>query len=247
MISRFWWFNFALSVIILVLVMNTIMIWQTDGIIPSPKVSESKTQWPEPLSVEIQKQKTEQYDAIATKNLYNEHRKENIPPPVIIKEAVPLPIVPVEKPDPIPEQIDILEKKDLTLYGVMIMKDYRVAFVNDVSGENEGKQIRVKQKDIIGDYTIERILPRTIIVSYQNKRYKVPLFEKKEENENPAGKMPVSKAWAPVTMKTPLIFSTKEDVNTTKALESKEKSADEESEWIILDTPFGEKRIRRKK
>ncbi len=43
-----------------------------------------------------------------------------------------------------------------------------------------------------------------------------------------------------------LILSTKEETNA-QVLESKEKDKTDGFEWVILNTPFGKKRIKRKK
>ncbi|MCD4719993.1 MAG: hypothetical protein K8S13_09060 [Desulfobacula sp.] len=190
--------------------------------------------------MKIQKPGREKYDIIAVKNLYNTQRQEHTPRPVSQKQPLKPVSKPVVEPDPTPEMIEILEKKDLYLFGVVIMNDLTLALINDVGGENQGKQIWVKQKDIIGDYTIEKILPEAIIVSYEKKQYKVPLFDKREKNEKHTPKKIVAKNKKSVSAKLPVVLSTKKE-------DLKEKKESEEYEWVILNTPFGERRIKRKK
>ncbi len=256
MISRFWWLNFALSIILIFLIINTIMVWQRDVIIEPSKKTDSNIQWPKPLYKENQKPDREQYDTIAKKNLYNSQRKENVQKPKVKKEVKPIiqtVAAPKSDPKPVLEEIGILEKNDLNLFGVIIMENLKTALINNVGKEKTTKQVWVKSKDRIGEYTIEKILSEMLIVSYAGKQYKVPLFEKKENGKKGKKGKSVVKNKKPVKnkklvkKKTPVILSTKKDTTKIQKIEYKEKSSSEEDEWIMVDTPFGKRRMKKRK
>lgn len=253
MISKFWWVNFILSTTLVLFAVKTTMIWQKNLVLTYAERSAPKMSWPEPMSVKIPEKERGIYDVISEKNLFNDQRREHIP-----KEVAPekiLAVLPeperIKEPDTIdkPETVKILEKKDLILYGVILMENYKIAFVNDLENEKASDQIRVKEKDRVAEYTIEKIFPASIIVSYQDTPYRVPLFKEKPRKSASSPKIvskEIEKAENENLIRTPMILDTKKPIVQSPVSEV-EPDKDDGYEWVILSTPFGEKRIRQKK
>ncbi len=257
MISKFWWVNFLLVITLVIIVAGIIMIWQNKIVLPGSDARKTEKQWPEISSFEPPVKAKDQYDMIAAKNMYNSARKEHILKSEPEKRHQD-PVTPAKKEEKpkqaiAPEQVEILNKKDLILYGVILMADYRFAFVNDLDKGDKGAQIKVKETDRIGEYAIKKIFPEFIIVSYQGTSYRVPLFKEKEgkstqkkvaKNNGPAPKeFPEKKGASDAS---PRIFDTKAK-NMLEPKRTASSSNDDEYEWVTLNTPFGKKRIKRKK
>ena len=245
MISRFWWLNFVLAVLILTFVMVTIMIWQQDVILTPPNPSEAVKKWPQPFVLNSDSPQVTHYDAVVTQNLYHAQRIEHTPEmPKIESEAVqkepqaPAMALPAE-----PRPIETLKTNRLNLFGVMIWEDQKAALVNNLANE-EGGQVLVKEGEKIGEYTVRTILPDSLIVGYQSEIYKIPLFDQEKDGKDKPKRKTVKQRVTHEKPETPTILSTKEMPDGDKKLENGDN---DEYEWVILNTPFGEKRIRRKK
>ena len=250
MISRFWWLNFVLVVLILTFVTVTIMIWQQDVIFAPPKFSEAVKEWPQPFTMNIEPKPAADYDAVVNQNLYHSQRVEHTPElpktepdPVQKQIQVPVKEVPAE-----PKPIETLKTNRLNLFGVMIWANEKVALVNNLINEEEGGQVLVKEGERVGEYTVRTILPDSLIVGYQSEVYQIPLFDQEKDGKDRPKKKPsntrVKSGVTNLKPEAPTILTTKDMPGGDKALENGDN---DEYEWVILNTPFGQKRIKRKK
>lgn len=251
MISKFWWLNFLLAVATVLLIVGTVMIWQNELIIPPASKATAPDQWPNPSHVDRNRPDLKSYEPVSQKNLFNENRRERDPVSLTdaekVKPALPKP-VPKPAPEPVPRpkpisEIQILDKKELEVFGVVIGDNLKYALVRDPDDSNEKKQIRVMEKTSIGRFTVEKILPELIVVSDKETSYKVPVFEKKEPDENGSSKKTARNLMPVVPSEKANIIST----NDSQTENPNKKIEKEEDEWVILDTPFGKKRIKKRK
>ncbi|WP_321491606.1 hypothetical protein [uncultured Desulfobacter sp.] len=257
MISKFWWLNFLLCIMLIFVFANTVMIWQEELVAPVSGSLKKPDAWPEPISIHLSDNDREKYETITARNLYNTKRKEHLPVVTIEKPAVKVPTATEKKetdkekeiPDQ-PEKLDALKEESLVLYGVIIMKDYKIALVNDPDPENKGRQIRVNEKDKIGKYTIEKIFPTDIIVSLKDHLYRVPLFKENEAPDEDSARDPFRKAGpAAKDQKQKDAVASPRIINTNRSddqgvVSKATVDKDDGYEWVIKDTPFGKKRIR---
>ncbi len=259
MISKFWWVNLLLGIALGFICVNTVLIWQEELVPLNPGKFEPSNKWPEPIAVKLPERNRDKYGAIASKNLYNSQRKEHLPKVEVNRPAANPAFHPEKKekepenklPEE-PEALEVLERADLILYGVVLMKGYRIALVNDLDEKNKGKQISVHEKDKLGGYTIEKILPADLIVTYNDKFYRVPLF-KDEQSEEDTEKVTkpkdskvsgIDKAEGAGSRSKILSTATSAEQENAAGVTANKK---EEYEWVIMNTPFGKKRVRRKK
>ncbi len=252
MISKLWWVNFLLALFTLLLISGTVMIWQQAVVVPPPSAPASKDRWPDPATQGHALSASEDYNIIALDNLFHEKRIEHTPESAAPPELPDPAAIPVAEPepDPVPEEVEVLERKDLNVFGVMILDSLKYAFVNDLDGEDGKKQVRVTEKDEVGPYIIEKILPEHVIVAFQDTHYRVPVFEKKDGNKPPAASEEKSagRPEKPATAKkTPSVVIASDKDETQQPGDKKVTDSDDQDEWIILDTPFGKKRIKKQK
>lgn len=245
MISKFWWLNFILSLLILGLVATSVMIWQKQLIITAPKVPPAGNRWPDPLPEKTKKEDRKSYDTIVTENVFHKRRMEYTPiPPPAVKPVKAIK-KPIEKIDIVPKELELLGKNDLNVFGVIIAGNLKYALINNMAQDSEKTQIRVRENEIAGRYTIKKIFPDSIIVKLDNKDYLVPVFEKKE-TAGPDGKKKLTENRKTIVEKVPAVVVADRD-QENKEPETKPKNKDDGYEWVTFDTPFGKKRIRRKK
>jgi hypothetical protein len=239
MISRFWWLNFLLIIFIFLLSVKTIDIWFGSDDIAGPDTIVSKKDWPDPEHITRPASNADDASIIKTKNIFSSSRKQ----------VIEVMIQPKKKPEPVKVKIPKSAKKNelelaeklgsetITLYGVMILENIKYAFVSNPDKDGAKKQVRRSEHDMIGEYSLDRILPKKILVSSKGKRFEVPLFKKKESEKYPEkGKNKKVKT-------APRILSTAND----KSFKKIEVKSMDNNDYIIVNTPFGKIKKRKKK
>lgn len=115
------------------------------------------------------------YEAIATENLFSEDRKEFIPEEETPPETS-------EKDSEPPAAPPVKLNRDIVLYGVVIMNDYKTALISNPEKKKEktGNTITVKENDTVGGYTVKSIQRDRIQLAAENDLYEVMLFDDKK-------------------------------------------------------------------
>lgn len=155
-------------------------------------------------------------------NLFSPERAEYVPPPPApveeVKEAIKLP------------------GRKITLFGVVMMENYRKALIQDpyrTAGQPPHRW--VKAGDTIGDYTVRAIENQGIIVASAGERYNVPLYDAEKRRGGHA----VEKSKKPTVVRSSVAVEKK--TIREKKNPNGEIAPDEE----YVETPFG--MIKRKK
>lgn len=157
-------------------------------------------------------------------NLFSADRAEYVPPP-------PKAIEEVKKELKLPG-------RKITLFGVVMMQNYRKALIRDpYTKPGQPPHRWVKAGDAIGDYTVRVIQNQGIIVASAGERYKVPLYEIGKKRSGPvAGKS-----------NTPTVVRSSVEVGKKTMTRDKKKTKTELSpEEEYVKTPFGMIKRRKK-
>lgn len=171
------------------------------------------------------------YVDITKHNLFSEERAEYRP----------------ETPDIEPEQeqkteksVEPLKTNKITLFGVVVMGEYRKALVSDVENKSKRNSIWIEKGEILDDFLIDSIEKDRIVVSNNGEKYSVLLYDAK----NPKKRKPVqvSKAKNNTTAGNKKVQAPKPSVPTKKNSSAKKVS---EQKYEIFSTPFGD--FKRKK
>ena len=239
MISRFWWLNFLLIIFILLLSVKIIDIWFGSADISRSDTVISKKEWPDPGHITRISFNEEDESIVEEKNIFSSSRKQ------IPKVA----IQPLKKPKPVkeknlnsakknePKVVEQLEPETITLYGVILLEDTKYAFVSNPDKNSVKKQVRRSEHDMIGEYSLDGVLPDKILVSARGKIFEVPLFKKKAPEQSP-------KKGKKNKTKTALrVLSTSNDKSSK---ETEVKSTDNK-DYIIVNSPFGKIKRRKEK
>lgn len=228
----------------LFLVTKNITVWtQKNGAIDS-----NKPQQTQPLSHVAQffdkkPQPLSSYESLVSQNLFSQERSEIIPPE---KEPVKeLPPEPKPEPEPEteagPEAVPTVEAvkiqgTTIVLHGVLLLDDYKTALItNPLKKEEERDNKWVKVGEKLANLKIDAIEPDRIILRDKNKRFIVLLHDESKPKQAKSGKK------SNATMQPTVISTTQADKKARKAKRKASKSSgkNNESEYIIVQTPFG--------
>ncbi len=170
------------------------------------------------------------YRAMVEKNLFSPDREEYIPPE---------PTEEAEEPEAEVKQVKVSGRK-IVLYGVILMKGYRAALINNPERGGEREQIWVKPGEAIGeDLTVDAIREKSLLVAEKDKKYEILLYDDKK----PKSRSTPQEESGPTVVSTEAKKPAKPSKPKDKSKPKQESVSDEEYE--IIKTPFGT--IRKKK
>jgi hypothetical protein len=173
--------------------------------------------------------KESDYQNVVEKNLFSPDRA---PAPLETEVSAP----------EVEEEVRISGEK-VTLYGVIILDDYKKALTNDpIERSNEFKWISEGEK--IGNLTVQQIAEDNIQLSDKDKVYRI-LLNDPEKIKNSS----VQSDRKSVPSKQPEVISAgvKPQAGGNKKTKQKaEVSASADDEYEIVDTPFGPMKKKRK-
>ncbi len=239
MISRFWWLNFLLIIFILLLSVKIIDIWFGSADIQGSDTVVSKKEWPDPGHITRISFNEADEPIVEDKNIFSSSRKQipevAIQPSKATEQVKEKNLKPVKKSEP--QAVEKLGPEKITLYGVILLENTKYAFVSNPDKEGVKKQVRRSEHDMIGEYSLDEILPGKILVSTRGKRFEVPIYKKKapEQHRKEEKKNKVKTA--------PRILSTSND----KSSEKTEVKSMDNKDYIIVKTPFGKIKRRKEK
>ena len=238
--SRIWLINGLLAIALIVSALNIWDIWSETPEFFSRANSDSVEKQARPEKKIAQKRLNGEarYADIVDKNLFSPDRAP-APPETVAAE---------------PEVEEVAEVKisgeRVTLYGVIVLDNYKKALTNDPS--DRAVDFRwISEGDKIGNLAVRGISEDNILLSDDEKSYRILLYD--PEKIRKSGKQP-EKAVAPKIVN---IEGTKTQVtqSSSKAASSKSSGSSgnsssgasvssEEGEYKIIQTPFGD--IKRK-
>lgn len=176
MISRIWWVNLFLSAATLVVLFMTIGVLSRNPAIPSTgsgKSAEPSDKWPDASEISYsRKLNPADFDSVVEKNTFSPSRKFSDKVEVAEKAKA----TETAKKDE-PKEI---EEGSLELFATICGGSLDYAIISNPGvPEITRPQIRVKKGDKIGDYTIDSVESKRIIVTRNNEAFEVKLKRSK--------------------------------------------------------------------
>lgn len=165
-----------------------------------------------------------EYSIVAEKNLFSPDRKEILP------EA--------SEPEPEIKADDPFAKK-ITLYGVIMMDAYKAALVENPDRKPDERRDKwVKEGDTLGEFQIAEIRKESILLTDKDKKYEVLLYDKEKSGnkEKTASKTPAASQPTVVVSESTAVKPSESGTSGGKA----QSKAPSESEFEMVDTPFGQ-------
>ncbi len=251
MFRKIWLINFVLIIISLTIMLEIYDIWHSNEVIVSRTSDKHASITPYQKSLKSDGLPPEStYNILVEKNLFSPDRKENFPSPKPEPVAKPEPTKNSEpKPEPEPEikRSFKISDTEILLYGVFISNDTRTALINNpLRSEKSHRYIWVSEGDFIAvddsesdDVKISSINNYSIMLSDGSDRYEIIIYNK----EKAPSVKEKDKSQNPVVVRT-LPEKNKRVVPAQKMEENKE---DEEDEFLIIKTPMGDVKRRKKK
>lgn len=229
MFSKVWLVNLCLAGLALFLGLKTYDLWTTEEKPPVPEMQspQKEGRYPRVAKSSVVNRgrvRESAYKGVAQKNLFSPDRAEFIP-----EEP--------EKPEPEVKKLSLLGRK-ITLYGVMIMGDYKSALISNPFREaDERKNKWVKPGDTVGELEVIGIEKARILLAEKGEKYEIPLYD-----EGRARKKARVKSEKPKRAESakPTVI-----VSETQKETAESKKGNVESEFEEFMTPFG--KMRRKK
>lgn len=229
MSRRIFFINFILVIFVIVEIFSVIHLWSSDG-----SVSDFiNTDYVKPLKfkgarlIHRRKLPISAYDTIVQKNLFASDRKEYIKEVVVSTKSEPEPEV----------EIKVLDTKKITLYGVIIMDDYKQALVTDIDKTSDRNSIWVKKGDTLGNFTIKTIEEDKVIVTNSGKNFSILLYDK----ENPKQRNYVQQINSP--KKKVILTTPARPVKSAKPA----VPSNNDNDYDIITTPFGKFKVKKRK
>lgn len=231
MSRRIFFINFILVILVIIEIFSIIHLWSSDGSlsefvntdsIKPLKFKGSRILHRGKLPISV-------YDNIVKKNLFASDRKE------YIKELVVSKPEPEVKPEAKPD-VKIPDTNNITLYGVIIMDDYKKALVTDIDRTSDRNSIWVKKGDTLGSFTVKDIKKDKLIVANSGKDFFILLYDKK----NPKQRDYVRQ------VNTPAEKVIKTAPAPAKPVASS-PSSDKDNDYKIISTPFGQFKVKKRK
>ena len=232
------WVNFLLTLLIFLLAYMIFQVWTSPDAPGAAREADNGKALEENRIVLVKRgQSKSDYSDVVQKNIFSMDRREFVP------KAVDVDSLPEEKMQNEPAP---LETKQVTLFGVMFVGDFKKALVND-QHDRENPQKWVREGDLVADYRITQIEKDRIILSRAGKLHTVLLYDK----DNPKKRTMVSPARKTSAARPPKAKTAKTDsagpgkTPADKSVGSKETPGSAKDEYEIIQTPFGE--FKRKK
>jgi hypothetical protein len=172
------------------------------------------------------------YDIVAAHNLFSQDREEYLPDE------------PEAETEPAASDVKI-SGKTITLYGIVIMNEYKKALINNpIRGNDEPKDKWISVGDTVGNLTVAAIETESVSFRDGSKKYDVLLYDDKKQRDR---SRPTSPA-APQVINT---ASPKKAVKTAKKAPKKDRDKAPEKEkandgFRTLKTPFGDMKVQKK-
>lgn len=222
------WINFALCLLICLEAYMIVRVWTE----PGPGNSSSFSEDGEKMVLNHRTFKVKKriemdnpdidYASVVEKNLFSEFRREFIPdvePEQKVEKK--------EEKEPIQKEPEVWDNKAITLYGVMMIGDYRKALIKDVS-DRETPLKWVQEGDELSKFSVHRIENDRIVIVEAGKDHTLLLYDKKKPKKRRPVQVPRSQV--------------QRRKSKTKAKKSggAVKTPGEEDKYEIIKTPFGE-------
>lgn len=236
MISKVWMINAILSIVLVICLVNVWDVWHADmQALPEEKSVLNNKDFVAIKKIQENKIRNESaYESVVDKNLFSSDRA----PATTVSGAA----------DPeIKEDVRISGEK-VVLYGVIMIDDYKKALINNPGGRKTGSKIQwVSEGDKLENLKVQAILEDEILLVDGSDRYRVLLYDPEK-----AGKSVAKYNSKPEEAAQPQVISAGEkpkaaERKTGKLNKPTEKvSASSDSEYEIVDTPFGKLKRKRK-
>lgn len=181
MISKIWWINFSLSAAVVVVNIMTIGVLLQNPSIPQAGKG-AASNWPGVISSFSPKVMDEKsFSAITEKNPFSADRK--------FKEAAEEVVEEVKEEVVIDDEPKELEEDVLALYATVSGDSLKYAIISNPGiPDDDRPQIRVKQGDKAGDFSIVKIEPKKILVSRNDEIFEVNLKKSESIEGKPESK-----------------------------------------------------------
>jgi hypothetical protein len=171
--------------------------------------------------------KASDYQNVVEKNLFSPDR-------------APAPVE-TELPEPEVEEEVRISGEKVSLYGIILLDDYKKALTNDPVDKHNGLKW-IREGDKIGNLTVLLIAEDNIQLSDEEKIYRILLHDPEKVK-----KSGVKSARKSEPSKQPEVISAGVKPRVEKNQKPKQKvSASSNDEYEIVDTPFGPMRKKRK-
>ena len=226
--------NVLLGFLIAVTGFMAVETWM-DTEIPLSSVSSKKSEsWPQVLVSKRELAAADTFHVICENNLFSQERQEIVRLPVKGEQPKPVAEKKIEPPKVVPES-------EIQLKGVMILPNFKAAFVNNPdTGSGGPPQLRLTEGDKIGSYIVKEIENDYVILEKNGERFEARLFEKKKDAPNLIGVQREKSEPNIVSA-----GSTPVEASPAQGAEASEKKDEPEFEWF--KTPFGMiKRLKKK-
>jgi len=166
------------------------------------------------------------YRVIVDRNLFSEDRKEFVPEKIEIEKK------------PVEEKPLVVSGRKITLYGVMLMKNYQSALIsNPIKGLDEPRDRWVRMGEQLGELSVLKITKDSILLKDNKQTYTVLLYDKKKKKRIGSAK--------PANQPTTVVI-TQPEKKQNKPVTAKHQQADSKGdEYETVHTPFG--KFKRKK
>ncbi len=235
MFSKMWLINICLAGLAIFFGTKTHEIWvRGEKAVPKMQVAQ-KTEPSSRVSERAVKKRVpseSSYEVVATRTLFSPERAEFIPP----------------EPDPEPDVMQLSGfGKKITLYGVVMMGDYKSALVSNPFNEPGERQNKwVKAGDTIGQLDVTEIQKERILLAEKGEKYEILLYDKNKSlrNKRTAGKK-IKKAVKPTIVVSESKKQPESGISKTKGNSESRKTSD--IEYETFDTPFGKMKQRKKR
>ena len=233
MISKAWMINGILAIVLVVCLGNVWNVWHTRiPVLPEEKsVVIDKTSINNKKSSKSQILKESAYESVVDRNLFSPDRA---PAP---------PEVEVSKPG-VQEDVRISGEK-IVLYGVIMIDDYKKALINNPGDRKTGSKIQwVSEGDRLENLKVREIRAEEILLVDGADRYRVLLYDPDKAVKSTG----VSAGQRKEVTQPKVISAGVAPTETARKVKKKTEnvSASPESEYEIVDTPFGKLRRKRR-
>lgn len=247
---RIIYINIGLALLCLYLSVETFQVWRNSPIESIQKESVGKRRSVDadnPASSDMKNRMPPKsmFQDTATLNLFSMDRQEYKPTTTETDTG--------GEPEPA-EQTPMIEGREITLFGVILLDGYRAALISDPEAKKDKKSTRwVKPDDLIGKMKVAAITADSLILADQGKKFRVELYDKdkhKNRTRQPGDKqIQTTQADKPVQ---PTVVTTQPAPTQKPAAEPNPKIAEDSKnqqpatdDYVIINTPFG--KIKRKK
>jgi hypothetical protein len=246
MIPKIIYINIALALICALLLFKTIDVWRSDptpseqGSKPRAGLSEPSGQGGGARQVESRMPPKSAFENIGAKNLFSAERAEYLPPAAEVDE-----IGQIEE-----EQAPKVDGRQIQLFGVVLMQDVAKALISDPSVKSGRGQSRwVAPGDSVGQLRVDAVEADSVVFADERqKRFRVPLHAANKTRSGVAA-APATAAARPTVVTTqptpetrPAAASTPSTRTTQPERPATVDNPPGDTDYVIIQTPFGEMR-----